>query len=87
MLTFNIDTYDSLTNGSFGEVVGFNVNQSGIVNQILVHFYDEDCGKQRRKKSRKAGNAQFANFDLIFKFAIEFGNHCLLFFMVRPSLF
>ena len=39
------------------------------------------------KKSRKAGNAQFANFDLIFKFAIEFGNHCHLFFMVRPSLF
>ena len=32
------------------------------------------------------GNAQFANFDLIFKFAIEFGNHCHLFFMVRPSL-
>ena len=39
------------------------------------------------EKSRKAGNAQFANFDLIFKFAIEFGNHCHLFFMVRPSLF
>merc|ERR1712002_753164 len=31
------------------------------------------------EKSRKAGNAQFANFDLIFKFAIEFGNHCHLF--------
>ena len=38
------------------------------------------------QKSCKAGNAQFANFDLIFKFAIEFGNHCHLFFMVRPSL-
>jgi len=32
------------------------------------------------KKSRKAGYAQFANFDLIFKFAIEFSNHCHLIF-------
>ena len=41
----------------------------------------------KQYKSRKVGNAQFSNFDLIFKFAIEFGNQFHLFFMGRPSLF
>ena len=33
----------------------------------------------KQYKSRKVGNAQFFNFDLIFKFAIEFGNQFHLF--------
>ena len=49
MLTFNIHTYDCLTNGTFGEVVGFNFDQSGNIIQVHVHFNDEDCGKIRRK--------------------------------------
>ena len=49
MLTFNIHTYDCLTNGTFGEIVGFNFDQSGNIIQVYVHFYDEDCGKLRRQ--------------------------------------
>ena len=49
MMTFNVDTCDSLTNGAFGEVVGFKFNKEGKVKQVYVHFYDEDCGKTRRK--------------------------------------
>ena len=52
MLTFNIDTCDSLTNGSFGEVVGFrphNTQDVRLLKEIIVHFYNEDCGKESRK--------------------------------------
>ena len=49
MMTYNVDTCDSLTNGVFGEVLGFKFNKEGNVSQVYVHFYDEDCGKTRRK--------------------------------------
>ena len=49
MLTFNLDTCDCLTNGAFGEVVGFKFNKDGSVIQIYVHFFDGDCGKEARK--------------------------------------
>ena len=48
MLTYNIDTCDCLTNGAFGEVLGFKLKKDKIV-QVYVHFYDEDVGKERRK--------------------------------------
>ena len=49
MLTYNIDTCDSLTNGAFGEVLGYEYNQGGHIKKVFVHFYDPDCGKERRK--------------------------------------
>ena len=50
MLTYNIDTCDSLTNGSFGEVIGIEFDKCGTITKVVVHFYDEKCGKERRKK-------------------------------------
>ena len=49
MMTYNVDTCDSLTNGAFGEVMGFKLDDQGNVKQVYVHFFDEDCGKNRRK--------------------------------------
>ena len=49
MLTYNIDTCDCLTNGSFGEIVGFNFNTDGALKQVYVDFFNEDCGKKKRK--------------------------------------
>ena len=49
MMTFNIDTCDCLTNGAFGEVLGFKFDTNGDVAQVYVQFYDEECGKARRR--------------------------------------
>jgi hypothetical protein len=49
MLTYNIDTCDCLTNGAFGEVVGFNFNKDGSLKQVHVHFYNDDCGRETWK--------------------------------------
>jgi len=51
MLTYNVDTLDCLTNGSFGEVLGFQFGNGNVVLKIIVHFLDADCGEQRRKKN------------------------------------
>ena len=50
MLTFNLDTCDCLTNGAFGEVVGFSFDAQGGMREVHVHFYNPDCGKETRKK-------------------------------------
>ena len=49
MLTYNIDTCDSLTKGAFGEVVGFKFSDNEMVQQVYVEFYNKECGKERRK--------------------------------------
>ena len=49
MMTYNVDTCDSLTNGAFGEVLGYKFDKDGQVKQVYVHFFDDDCGKLRRK--------------------------------------
>ena len=49
MLTFNLDTCDCLTNGAFGEFLGFKFNKDGSIGSVYVHFFDEDCGKEARK--------------------------------------
>ena len=49
MLTYNIDTCDCLTNGAFGEVLGFNIAKDGSWKQVYVHFLNGDCGKMTRK--------------------------------------
>ena len=49
MLTYNIDTCDCLTNGAFGEVLGYEFNKNGNIQKVYVNFYAEDCGKERRK--------------------------------------
>ena len=50
MLTHNIDTADCLTNGAFGEVVGLKLDHAHKVKEIHVKFYNDDCGKERRKR-------------------------------------
>ena len=49
MMTYNVDTNDNLTNGAFGEVLGYKFDQWGKIKQVYVHFFDEECGKNRRK--------------------------------------
>ena len=51
MLTHNIDTADCLTNGAFGEVVGFKFDQACQIKEIHVKFYNDDCGRERRKRN------------------------------------
>ena len=50
MLTYNLDTTDGLTNGAFGEVLGFETLDSGAVNTIHIHFYDQCVGTEHRKR-------------------------------------
>ena len=49
MLTHNVDTSDCLTNGAFGEVVDFKLDEFGQIKEIYVKFDNEDCGRQSRK--------------------------------------
>ena len=49
MLTYNINTVDCLTNGAFGEVLGFEYNTMGGLKGVHVHFFNPDCGKETRK--------------------------------------
>ena len=48
MLTHNIDTCDSLTNGTFGEVIGLEFDSFGVMNKVIVQFDDEKSGKEKR---------------------------------------
>ena len=48
MLTHNLDVNDSLTNGTFGEVIGFNFDRFGNIAQVNVHFSNEESGRELR---------------------------------------
>ena len=50
MLTYNLDTTDGLTNGAFGEVLGYDILDNGVIRNVHVNFYDESVGKEYRKK-------------------------------------
>ena len=50
MVTANVDTIYSLTNGAFGKVIDVEKNQSGEYSCILVKFTEEKVGKELRKK-------------------------------------
>ena len=41
MMTANVATTDSLTNGTFGEVIGFEKDDRGKISSVLVEFVDE----------------------------------------------
>ena len=56
MLTHNLDTTDCLTNGAFGEVVGFKFDHVNQIKEILIKFYNTDCGKERRKRNIELQN-------------------------------
>ena len=49
MLTYNLDVCDSLTNGSQGEVIGFEFHKDGRIKYILVKFDEKESGRERRK--------------------------------------
>ena len=51
MLTYNLDTCDSLTNGTFGTIIGIDVNNMNSVKSIIVCFDNENSGKERRKNN------------------------------------
>ena len=49
MMTANVATTDSLTNGSFGEVVEFERDEGGKISAVLVQFVEEKSGRELRK--------------------------------------
>ena len=49
MLTHNIDTCDSLTNGTFGEVIGLEFDAMNSLTRVIVCFDNQLSGKERRK--------------------------------------
>ena len=49
MLTYNIDTCDSLTNGTFCEIKGIELDQSNEVSKVIVEFDNDISGKEKRK--------------------------------------
>ena len=50
MLTTNVDTTDGLTNGTFGQVFGFEKDNKGKIIGVLVQFLKEKSGKELRKR-------------------------------------
>ena len=50
MLTYNLDTTDGLTNGTFGEVLGFETLDNGAVNKIIIHLYDKSIAAEHKKQ-------------------------------------
>ena len=58
MLTYNLDTFDGLTNGAQGQLVGFERGAGGQVLRLYVHFFDEKVGKERRKNCGKTAFLQ-----------------------------
>ena len=51
MLTYNVDTADCLTNGAFGEIVGFEFGANESIRLIYVHFHNNEVGKERRRNN------------------------------------
>ena len=49
MLTYNIDTCDCLTNGSFGEIIGFDFDRLNNLSRVIINFDTESSGRERRK--------------------------------------
>ena len=71
MLTYNVDTVDCLTNGAFGEVVEFESFQSGKIHRVYVHFFNEDCGKEWRKRNPNIAR-KFPNKNIVAIDKLEF---------------
>ena len=49
MMIHNVDVSDRLTNGTLGEVLGFEKNNKGDITTIFTHFYDEKAGAKARR--------------------------------------
>ena len=45
-LSYNVNTNDSLVNGSIGKIVGVKEDSSGTLLEIHVHFFNEASGKE-----------------------------------------
>ena len=50
MITANVDTKDSLTNGTFGEIIDFEKQDNGKISAIIVQFKQEKNGRELRKR-------------------------------------
>ena len=48
-LTYNLNTNDSLVNGSLGKIVGVKEDANGTLLEIHVHFFNEAMGKETAK--------------------------------------
>ena len=73
MLTYNIDVLDSLTNGTMGKVVGFEMASDGqAVKNILVHFKNIKAGQEKRKKNSVLLQRRFPNIPVTPIAKIEF---------------
>merc|ERR1712002_770514 len=51
MLTYNVNTIDSLTNGALGKVIGFEKSANDTFKSVLVQFNDEKVGREKRKNN------------------------------------
>ena len=61
MLTYNVDTLDSLANGALGEVIGFETSSNKTVKSILVQFENVKVGQQKRKQNSRSLQEKFPN--------------------------
>ena len=52
MITYNIDVDDCLTNGTRGEIVAIEENETGFVEKIIIHFDDLCQGQEKRTHDR-----------------------------------
>ena len=50
IMTANVDTKDSLTNGTFGEIIDFEKQDNRKISAILVEFKQEKNGRELRKR-------------------------------------
>ena len=62
MLTYNIDTCDCLTNGTFGEIIGFDFDNKNNLTRVIVNFDNDTSGKERRKNHVNLQRMYFPKF-------------------------
>ena len=51
MLIWNVCTSDGLTNGSRGQLLDVELTKEGVVKRLIIKFYNEKHGRQRRQKN------------------------------------
>lgn len=71
MMTLNVDTSDSLVNGSIGHVKGF-IKKKGSNTSVLVQFDVEEVGKKYRVANKHLLSDEFPNATPIFPSTLEY---------------
>ena len=62
LLIHNVDVADKLTNGTLGEVLGFQKTAAGKITGVIVHFYNEKVGEKRLQNTTNTNlHVQYPN--------------------------